>query len=158
MACDDDPSPPPAAPDGGADTPCGRGPAQVSLGVGQPYQPNPDQVFQTERGLQGGVHVDVSLRVQGSLDPDSVDVQIRLWDGDTLRGRHDTADWFFFIDEAAVACDYPKARLVLEDGADGALPPDRVAEVTDRPLTLEVRLSSPAGQAEHRAQVTLRAP
>ena len=97
MACDDDPSPPPAAPDGGADTPCGRGPAQVSLGVGQPYQPNPDQVFQTERGLQGGVHVDVSLRVQGSLDPDSVDVQIRLWDGDTgaevraLHGHRDSA-------------------------------------------------------------------
>lgn len=149
---------PPAGPDQGAQTPCGQGPAQISLGVEQPFAPNPSLAFPVEEGLQGGVHVDISLRVQGSLDPDSVDVQLRLWDGDTLRGRHDTADWFFFIDEAAQACDYPKARIVLEDGADGFLPPARLGEVLGRPLTLDVRLSSPDGRAERQAEITLLSP
>ncbi len=127
---------------------CGAGDTTLTVGVGEPWRANPSQTLPVQAGLQGGHHVDVSLRVQGAFDPDSVNVQMRLLDGGLVRGRHDTADWFFLIDAQTPACDYPRARLVLEDGAGGLLPRDDVYLVADRPLTLDVRVSSALGAVQ----------
>lgn len=150
---DDDPV------DGGAEageaTPCGRGPIALSLGVGNPFEARPGHDFVIEQGLQGGFHIDVSLRSQGALDPDHVDIQLDLLDGDTRIARHLTTDWLLYIEPEGPWCDYPQARLVLTDGEGGLLPTEQVEALVGRELQLDVYLRSPLGDGEARFDIAV---
>ena len=57
---------------------CGSGPAVIEIGVDDPLVPNPGNAYVIDEGNQGGYHVDVSLKVVGPIDPDDVDIRIRL--------------------------------------------------------------------------------
>ncbi len=144
-----------AGPEAGEGTPCGRGPISLSLGVGNPFEARPAHDFVIEQGLQGGFHIDVSLRGQGALDPDHVDIQIDLLDGETRIARHLTTDWLLHIDRAGPWCDYPRARLVLTDGEGGLLPAERVEALVGRTLELAVYLRSPLGDGDGRFDIVV---
>jgi hypothetical protein len=137
-------------------TACGSGPPRLSLGVGLPYVPAPNHRFPVEQGLQGGFHVDVSLRVVGGFDPDSVNVRLALLDGERLLAEHRTDDWLFFI--FPVGCDYPRARMVMLDERGGLLSPEVIPRVVERPLRLRVQLDSALGVVQETLDVTLTAP
>lgn len=140
--------------DAGDETPCGAGPIAITLGVDNPFEPRPDHRFPIEQGLQGGYHIDISLRARGALDPDDVDIQIDLVDGDTRIARHLTTGWLLHIDPDGPACEYPRARLVLVDGEGGLLPAERVDGLVGRPLALTVYLRSPLGDADAAFEIT----
>lgn len=150
--CISDPSEPGADADPprevGAPTPCGEGSIDIVLGVDSPFSPRPDHAFPIDQGLQGGHHLDISLRAQGALDPDHVDIQMDLIDGDTRIARHLTTDWLLHIDPDGPWCDYPRARLVLVDREGGLLPPEQVDALVGRTLRLDVYLRSPLGDAD----------
>ncbi|MGK0361178.1 MAG: hypothetical protein ACI9U2_003496, partial [Bradymonadia bacterium] len=65
-------------------TACGSGPAQLQVGGGDPFTASPLTRYAIEAGRQGGFHTHVSLRVQGALDADLVDIEVQLRDGDRV--------------------------------------------------------------------------
>lgn len=150
------------APDGGdagpATTPCGQGDASVEVGTGHPFQPLSEPRIAIERGNQGGFHIDVSIRVRGALDPDVADVDLRLLDGPRQLARHYNTETLLDIDADGPHCDYDNARLVLVDEEGGLLPESALADYTGRPLTLDVKITSPAGDALARRPLTLDPP
>ena len=143
IACDEGASPAPSP----SDTRCGSGALTLALGIDRPFAPH-EGPFAIEAGLQGGYHFDVSIRSQGALDPDHVDVELTLLQDGIARARHLTADWLLTIDGNGPWCDYTKARLVLVGEDGGLLPRERLSEVVAGPLVLEVKLDSPAGSGE----------
>lgn len=145
---DDGPEPVDAGPDAAEETRCGTGPISVALGVGNPFEGRPGHDFSIEQGLQGGYHVDISLRMQGTIDPDHVDIQLDLLDGERRIARHLTNDWLLHLMPDGPYCDYPRARLVLTDGEGGLLPEDQVEALVGRELELAVYLRSPLGEVD----------
>lgn len=123
-------------------TECGAGAGSAIIGAGDPFQDVPDRRFPIEQGLQGGHHLDISVRFSGAIDPDRVDLQLDLLDGDRQISRHIAQDWLLYLVDGLDACDYPRARLVLLDEEGGLLPPAQVDALVGRPLTLEVHLRS----------------
>jgi len=132
----------------GVETPCGSGALDINLGVDNPFMPMPEHRFPIDQGLQGGFHIDISLRTHGTIDPDHVDIQLDLFDGETRIARHMTTDWLLHVDPQGPWCDYPRARLVLLDGEGGLLPPERVDGLVGRTLRFEAHLRSPLGGAD----------
>ncbi len=127
----------------------------MSLGVDDPFDPRPNQVFPIDQGLQGGHHVDISLHVVGSMDPEHTDVRLTLLDDARVLAEHRVDDWVLEYDEGLPACEYLRARLVLtaEDGS--LMPPDEVPPFLNRNLNLLVQLESPKGRFENTFQVLL---
>lgn len=151
-ACDDgDPAPPPG------DTPCGSDPATLIVGDASPFEANPDQRYLLEAGRQGGFHTHVSLRAQGALDPDLVDIEISLADEGRVIARHVTTEWLLTIDGRGPFCDYNRARLILIDEEGGLFSRDAAVALAGKPLTLTARLTSPEGDAETIETITLDA-
>lgn len=142
-ACDDDGErqrPP-------GETACGAGDATLMVGDGDPFAPNPAQTYLIEAGRQGGFHTHVSLRAQGALDADLVDITIELRDGERVIARHVTAEWYLIINRSGPSCDYLRARLILAE--DGTLFDLEQAQALDgRPLSLLARMTSGEGSAE----------
>lgn len=136
-----------AAVDAGGPTRCGSGEATIALGVEFPFSAVPDHMFAIDMGRQGGHHFDISLRMQGAIDPDHADVEMLLFDGETRLARHYTADWLLHIDAAGPWCDYPRARLVLLDAEGGLLPAAQVEALVGRTLRLEVTVTTPREDA-----------
>lgn len=140
-------------------TACGGGAATVALGLGDPFSPNPALVFEVEAGLQGGRHVDISLRLTGAFDPDAADVELTLLQGEQVLAVHATYDWLLLLPEEGALepyCDYPRARLVLVDGAGGLLSPELLPPLLGVPLRLEVALTSALGDARQTFEVRLQ--
>lgn len=129
------------------DTACGSGAARLFAGTDNPFAENPDQIYLLEEGRQGGFHTHVSLRGQGALDPDLVDVRIQLRDGDRIIAQHITAEWLLHIDTSGPWCDYPTARLILVDEEGGLFDREAALAVSKRPLTLEAWYETPEGDA-----------
>lgn len=138
----------------GGPTRCGSGEAEVQLGVEHPFVAVPEHRFPIDQGRQGGHHFDISVRLQGALDPDHADVELLLFDGETRLARHYTADWLLHIDEAGPWCDYPRARLVLLDTEGGLLPVEQVEGLIERSLRLEVSFVTPRGDANGTFEIT----
>lgn len=136
---------------------CGAGPPALSLGVGDPFEARPDGVFRIDAGRQGGHHVDLSVRLTGTFDPDHVDVEVALWAGHRV-GHLEERDWFLHLIDEVPACDYLRARLVLVDEEGGLFPPARFSELTQAPLRLEVRMTSAGEVAALTSMVTLLPP
>ncbi|MCA9541084.1 MAG: hypothetical protein KC620_19420 [Myxococcales bacterium] len=138
-------------PDGAG--PCGPAPTTLTLGVGHPMEPVPDLRFQIGQGLQGGHHFDISVRVSGPMDPDSVDVQLDLFHGETRIAQHLTDDWLLHIYPEGPWCEYPRARLVLVDEEGGLLDADAVEALVGETLQLDVHLRSAGGDADGSFQI-----
>jgi len=140
------------------ETTCGSGALTASAGTGNPFEALAPLVYPIQVGLQGGFHIDVSIRAQGALDPDHTDIELVLRQGEVARARHITADWLLYVDPAGPWCDYPLARLVLVDENNSLLPRERLPEVADTPLALDITLASPLGGGTVTQMVTLRLP
>ena len=137
-------------------TACGSGAAQLQVGDGDPFMPNPGQQYVIEAGRQGGFHTHVSLRAQGALDADLVDIELELRDGDRVIARHVTTEWYLIVNREGPSCDYLQARLIL--ATDGTLLELEDAQDLDaRPLMLTARMTSSKGIAETEQTILLDA-
>lgn len=141
-----------------AATPCGQGPAALALGVGRPFVANPEGRFEVGVGLQGGFHVDVSLRVSGTIDPDHTDIELTLWRGPWRVAEHVTEDWLLHIIESGPHCEYLSARMVLLDEQGGLLSRERVPGLTEGELELRGAFRSAIGGATARWPLSLQLP
>ncbi len=151
-----------ACDDGGEDsadsgTRCGSGVATVALGASNPFRPVEGDTWQIESGNQGGFHIDVSLRLQGSLDPDHADVELVLLDGEARLGRYFMADWLLSFAVEGF-CDFPDARIVLLDSEGGLLELEDVIALDGRSFELRVGVDTPLGDARHTQMITLDWP
>ncbi len=158
--CDDAPPAPPPRPDAGPDGPCGPGEPSVEAGLDRPFVANPDRVYRIGAGLQGGHHIDVSLRVRGQVDADHADIELRLFDqleGGHLLGSHLNDDVLLTLNPEGW-CEYPIARMVLIDEEGGLLPRERVLELPGRQVRLEVGVRSDPGTARLSEVLTLLPP
>ena len=74
-----------------------------------------------EYGIQGGHHVDLSLRFIGELNPDLVDITIELIVDEPLTdifyGQHETRDWYLLFpdEDEREGCYFHQARIFLFD-------------------------------------------
>lgn|GEM_PF-1483763 len=137
---------------------CGEAPFEVFYGSGRPFEPLEEGSLLIEYGLQGGYHVDVSLRFVGELDPDLVHVNMRMIieEGENpegVEGTHSTQDWYLlFPDEGEeLGCYFHRARIFLFDaggeiptesmvaGLDGATAELTISLDTDGPTYSDVR-------------------
>lgn len=127
------------------------------LGTGNPFVAS-ESTFQIERGRQGGYHIEVSLRVMGAMDPDAVDIVIRLRNARRVVATHTQTDWLLRINTEGPHCEYLVALLVLLDEDGGLLLPDAFAAEVDDAMQIEVELLSPQGNALASFPVRLLAP
>lgn len=125
---------------------CGDGPLEFSYGYGKPFGPLEDESLLIEYGLQGGYHVDVSLRFLGDLDPDLVNVLMRLVieQGDNphgIEGTHDTQAWYLLFPSEGEeqGCYFHRARIFLFDEG-GEIPTESMVATLDG-ATARVSLS-----------------
>ena len=109
-----------------------------------------------EYGLQGGHHVDISLRFVGDLDPDRVDLSIELELDASSRdlsrdlswglswGRHDTEAWYLLFpqDSEPTGCYFHRARVFLFNETNDALQSSEVSELDDKLALLTLKLTS----------------
>lgn len=154
-ACDDGGDPAPGPADAGP-SPCGEGPPRLTLGEGDVFLPLDPLELPLEAGFQGGFHVTVSIRAEGPLNPDDVDVDLALFKDDWRVAHHVTLGWLLHIRDDGAYCEYPRARLVLQDEEGGLLAFERLSEVVDTPLRLTVSLRSDRGDLEDTFTITLR--
>ena len=151
-ACRDPQDPPPSAPL------CGGSTFEVFYGYGRPFGPLEEESLLIEYGLQGGYHVDVSLRIVGELDPDLVNVNMRMIieegeNPERIEGTHSTQDWYLLFpnDGEEPGCYFHRARIFLFDdggeiptesmvaGLDGATAQLTISIDTDGPTYTDVR-------------------
>lgn len=110
-----------------------------------------------EYGLQGGHHVDLSLRFTGKLDPDLVDISIDLKVAgplaDLYYGRHETQAWYLLYpqDTEAEGCYFHRARIFLFDLEGQAVEPLGVEMLDGSYATIDIKLSSADADYEWRA-------
>lgn len=152
FGCDDSNSPNPP------ETRCGSGPVKIELGTGNPFAPTPAHIFMMEAGLQGGHHVEISLRLQGAIDPDSVDIELRLRGATWQISTHQQTDWLLHLGADGASCEYPLARLVMLDERGGLLDPNRFEEITEAPVRLDISVQSSQGDGRANFEVTLAPP
>ena len=127
---------------------CGPGEPRLEVGIDDPFVTASADGFSIDEGLQGGYHVDVSVRVRGLVDPDDVDISMSLRvDGD-LVARHRTDNWLLKIYDDGPHCEYPRARLVLSHRDGSLFELERVMTLVGKAGQLEVSLQSPQGSGE----------
>ncbi len=129
-------------------SPYGSGEVQLLIGVDDPWMSVEGARFSVDEGLQGGYHVDISIKAAGTLDPDSVDINLELSVDGRRIARHVTDDWLLKIYPEDVHCEYPRARLVFTDADDGLMPLDEVEGLIGSRAELLVSLRSPQGNGE----------
>ena len=128
------------------DTLCGQGTVAVALGVEAPFEARPDHIFPIDQGLQGGHHLDVSLRIKGSMDPMQTDIRLTLFDQRLILAEHRVDQWTLEPGTPERYCEYLRARLVLMDPDDRLLPAEKIPPLLNRFMVLSVILESPKGR------------
>lgn len=125
---------------------CGKGGIAVSYGYGKPFESLDRNTLLIEYGLQGGYHIDVSLRFTGAFDPDLVDVKMDLSitnvdHTDGIIGRHDTQAWYLLFpsEKEEQGCYFHRARIFLFDG-NGDIPTESMVSMLDG-MTAKVNLT-----------------
>ena len=140
FACGEEPLPHTSA--------CGAGDVRLDIGIDDPWLSTPDLRFSVDEGLQGGYHIDVSVKAVGTLDPDSVNILLELDVGGRRIARHLTDDWLLKIYPDDGHCEYPRARLVFTDAEGGLMPLDEVETLIGQTGRLRVSMESPDGGGE----------
>lgn len=115
-----------------------------------------------EYGLQGGHHIDISLRFIGSIDPDLVDLSMALSVDIPLHerfyGTHQTEAWYLLFAEEREpdGCYFHRARVFLFDDTGIPVQAWGVEELDGSLADLDITLST--GEHEHhwRARGRLR--
>lgn len=129
----------------------------MTIGLDEPFEGLPEDGAPILRGLQGGFHVELSVRVRGAFDPDKVQILIELLGPDGRSyGRHVQGDWFLLYEEGVPACDYLKGRVVLVDAEGGLLDQDAAEALASSAARLHVRLESGGVVLDSRTPLTLR--
>ncbi len=137
--------------------PCGSGDTVIKIGKDRPFKEiKPHQKLMMEHGLQGGYHVDVSLKLMGRFNPDLVDVNIDLWLDDWHLGRHQSKDWYLIYgqpDEGA--CYFYQARVFLFN-QKGEIPNEmQIFQLIDQKPLLKVELQHANGYDQYEGQFVL---
>jgi hypothetical protein len=115
-----------------------------------------------EYGIQGGHHVDISLRFTGSLDPDLVDITINLIIdnpfNDLFYGIHNTQGWFLLFpqEEEVFGCYFHQARIFLFDLEGLPVEPLGVSMLNGLGADLYIKLSTETADHEWSARGNLR--
>lgn len=134
--------------------PCGPGDGVLTIGVDDPLVAISADGVSIEEGLQGGYHIDISLAVTGSIDPDQADISLTLRQGERLLARHRTDNWLLKIFEDG-HCEYPEARLVFAH-RDGALfELDEVTSLLGSEVDLTATIETPQGDVSGQFNLTL---
>jgi hypothetical protein len=142
---------------------------ELRYGFGRPFKASQTTGDSTdpldlpmEYGLQGGHHVDLSLRFIGDFDPDQVDIFIDLKVdepfSDAYYGVHDTREWYllFAEGEEPPGCYFHQARIFLFDLEGLPVEPLGVAMLNGLGILLTISLSSRGELMEWRARGNLR--
>ena len=140
-------------------TECGQGAPTIELGFDHPFRALDGEViaYPIEQGFQGGFHIEVSVRVRGSMDPDHFDADLRLYVGAEQRARHVSPDTLYWLNDGA--CDYNVARMVLLDGKGGFISDaSGLAPLLDSPVVLRIDFDSNSGRARGEWQIALIPP
>ena len=109
-----------------------------------------------EYGLQGGHHVDLSLRFVGDFNPDLVDLYIRLVVDapltDRFSGSHDTRAWYLLFSQSVEpeGCYFHRARIFLFDDSGAPVQTLGVSELHGSQASLDITLTTQ--DAVHRWQ------
>ena len=115
-----------------------------------------------EYGLQGGHHVDLSLRFVGLFDPDLVDLRITLSMDTPLTERfsgiHDTREWYllFAQDLEPIGCYFHRARIFLFDDTGVPVQALGVSELHGSSVNLDIELTTQDAIHRWRARGVLR--
>ena len=109
-----------------------------------------------EYGLQGGHHVDLSLRFVGDFNPDLVDLYIELAVDapltDRFLGSHDTQEWYLLFSQSLEpeGCYFHRARIFLFDDSGAPVQTLGVSELHGSQASLDITLTTQ--DAVHRWQ------
>ena len=127
----------------------------LEYGFNRPFMSSPYLGTEEERldlpmeyGLQGGHHVDLSLRFTGELNPDLVDVMIELSVdqplSDLYYGIHETTSWYLLYPQETEAngCYFHRARIFLFDLEGQAVEPLGVEMLDGSYATIDIKLST----------------
>ena len=145
------------------------GGVSVQYGFGRPFEsseflgtPSDPLDLPMEYGIQGGHHVDISLRFTGSLDPDLVDITVELNIDDPFNdlfyGIHNTQGWFLLFpqDEEVFGCYFHQARIFLFDLEGLPVEPLGVSMLNGLGTDLYIKLSTETVDHEWSARGNLR--
>ena len=132
---------------------CGDGENRLAIGINEPFEPattqtEPDGVerhqFSVYEGHQGGYHIDVSIRIEGGIDPDLVNVRLRLNQGeaDTPVATHAVDEWYLKLTDDREHCEYPQARLVFAETSGQLMSLDDVTTLLNTSMTLAVTIEA----------------
>ncbi|MEE2789419.1 MAG: hypothetical protein VX589_18925 [Myxococcota bacterium] len=125
---------------------CGLNATILDIGADEPFThvPNEDgrHVFQVFEGHQGGYHIDVSVRITGTLDPDEVDVAMRLENDANPVAVHSIDQWYLKLVDNRQHCEYPKGRLVFAEETGELFTLEQVEALLNLTLTLIVKMEA----------------
>ena len=123
---------------------CGVRDSVLEIGADEPFVEVPKRdgryVFKIFEGHQGGYHIDVSVRVTGGLDPDEVNVDMRLGLKDEPVAIHTIDQWYLKLVEDRSHCEYPKGQLVFAHESGELFTLDEVEALLDQTLSLTVKM------------------
>lgn len=141
----------------------------IQYGFGRPFMPsmfsgtqNDPLDLPMEYGLQGGHHVDISLRFTGELNPDLVNINIHLSISppfnDVYYGIHNTQGWYLLFpqDNEEVGCYFHQARIFLFDLEGSPVEPLDVAMLHGLSTQLYIKLTTETADHEWMAIGNLR--
>ena len=134
--------------------PCGSGASVLTIGVDDPLVAIAADGLSIEEGLQGGYHIDISLAVKGSIDPDQADISLILRQGERLIARHRTDNWLLKIFDDG-HCEYPEARLVFAHRDGRLFELEEVMSLLGSEVTLTATIETPQGDARGQFNLTL---
>ena len=115
-----------------------------------------------EYGLQGGHHVDLSLRFVGIFDPDLVGLRIALSVDkpmtERFSGAHNTQEWYllFAQDSEPAGCYFHRARIFLFDDTGAPVQALGVNELHGSSASLDIELTTQDATHRWRARGVLR--
>ena len=135
----------------------------LEYGFDRPFMPSPFLGTEEDRldlpmeyGLQGGHHVDLSLRFTGTFNPDLVDIIIELSVkgplADQYYGYHETSAWYLLYPQESEAsgCYFHRARIFLFDLEGQAVEPLGVEILDGSYATIDIKLSTADADYEWR--------
>ena len=130
-------------------------PLGIEYGYDRPFisaiqsdQPHSQLELPIEYGLQGGHHIDLSLRFVGELNPDLINLYITLTVDAPLTerfsGSHDTQAWYLLFpqNDEPEGCYFHRARIFLFDDSGAPAQASDVSELHGSLVSLDITLTA----------------